>query len=38
MLLSYVLSWLSRPTGYVWRPALTLKDPSIVSELTDALN
>jgi hypothetical protein len=38
MLIGYILSWWSRPAAYVWRPALTLDDPRIVSQLTDALN
>jgi hypothetical protein len=38
MLIGYILSWLSRPATYVWRPELTLDDPRIVSQLTDAFN
>jgi hypothetical protein len=38
MMLSYLLTWLSRPAAYVWKPALMLDDPQIVSELTPALN
>ncbi len=37
MLLTYLLSILNGNGAYVWKPALTLDDPAIVSELVPAL-
>jgi hypothetical protein len=37
MLLAYLLSLINGNGAYVWKPALTLEDPSIVSELVPAL-
>jgi hypothetical protein len=37
MLLAYLLSIINGNGAYVWKPALTLVDPAIVSELTPAL-
>jgi hypothetical protein len=38
MLLTFIISWLRAKPAYVWRPALTLTDSRIVSELTGAAN
>jgi hypothetical protein len=38
MLLAFITSWFQAKPAFVWKPALTLTDPRIVSELTDSLN
>jgi hypothetical protein len=38
MLLSFITAWLQAKPAYVWKPALTLTDSRIVSELTGAAN
>lgn len=38
MLLTFIISRLRAKPAYVWRPALTLTDSRIVSELTGAAN
>lgn len=38
MLLSFITAWLRAKPAYVWKPALTLTDSRIVSELTGAAN
>ncbi|CAH1673072.1 conserved hypothetical protein [Hyphomicrobiales bacterium] len=38
MLLSFIVSYLKAKPAYVWKPALTLTDSRIVSELTGAAN
>jgi hypothetical protein len=37
MLITFILSLMSGKRAYVWKPALTLNDPQIVSELVPAL-
>jgi hypothetical protein len=38
MLLSFIISRFKAKPAYVWKPALTLTDSRIVSELTGAAN
>ncbi len=38
MLLSFIIARLRARPAYVWRPALTLTDSRVVSELTGAAN
>lgn len=38
MLLTFIISRLRAKPAYVWRPALTLTDSRVVSELTGAAN
>ena len=38
MLLSFIIARLRAKPAYVWKPALTLTDSRIVSELTGAAN
>ncbi|HEV7260573.1 MAG TPA: hypothetical protein VGN82_22520 [Bosea sp. (in: a-proteobacteria)] len=38
MLLSFIIARLKAKPAYVWKPALTLTDSRIVSELTGAAN
>jgi hypothetical protein len=38
MLLSFIIARLTAKPAYVWKPALTLTDSRIVSELTGAAN
>lgn len=38
MLLAFITSWFQAKPAFVWKPALTLTDPRIVSELTASLN
>jgi hypothetical protein len=38
MLLAFIAARLRAKRAYVWKPALTLTDPRIVSELTDSFN
>lgn len=38
MLLSFIIARLRARSAYVWRPALTLTDSRVVSELTGAAN
>ncbi len=38
MLLAFITARLRAKRAFVWKPALTLTDPRIVSELTDSFN
>ena len=38
MLLSFIISLVSSKPAYVWKPAVTLTDPRIVSELAGSGN
>ena len=38
MLLSFIISLVSSKPAYVWKPAVTLTDPRIVSELAGSAN
>lgn len=38
MLLSFIIARLTAKPAYVWKPALTLTDSRVVSELTGAAN
>jgi hypothetical protein len=38
MLLAFITARLRAKRAYVWKPALTLTDPRIVSELTGSFN
>lgn len=38
MLLAFITAWFQAKPAFVWKPALTLTDPRIVSELTDSFN
>lgn len=38
MLLSFIIARLKAKPAYVWKPAITLTDSRIVSELTGAAN
>lgn len=38
MLLTFIISLVSSKPAYVWKPAVTLTDPRIVSELAGSAN
>ncbi len=37
MILAFITSLINSPRAYVWQPSLTLTDPKIVSQLTQAI-